>query len=137
MAGLLDNPKPRGLLGEAQGPYGPMGSGPQMSEQEWNLYNHHLYNLNNLDQGGGFTQPSGDVSTVLQRVVGPIKGKYYSIPSVWFGGELGEDAAMQQALGMFGLDYWPAYDTPQAADDRYLNYMHPIMDRDMRRKKRK
>lgn len=113
-----------------------MGSGPKLSKQEQNLYNHHLYNLRHLDGGGGFTQPTGEVSTVLQRVVGPIKGKYYSIPSVWDGRALNEMESAGQAFGLFGTDYWPSYPTPEAADDRYLNYLHPIMDRDMRRRER-
>jgi hypothetical protein len=128
-----------GLLGTPQGPYGPMGSGPALTPQEWNLYRHHLRNLNNLDKGGGFTQPTGEVSTVLQMVVGPIRGKYYNIPSVWNGRQLDQDAAIRQAFGGsgHGPDFWPSYPTPEAADNRYINEMHPLMDRDMQRMQRK
>ena len=124
-----------GKIGSPQGPYAPMG-GTMMTPQERNLYQHHARNLVKLDQGGGFTQPSGDVSTVLQRVVGPIKRKYYSIPSVWGGKQLDQDASMRQAFDSRGPDYWPSYPTPEAADERYLKYMHPIMERDLRRGKK-
>lgn len=91
------------------------------------LYQHHL---SNLYGSGKVTQPNGDVSTVLQAVVNGPNGQFYNIPTVWGGQQLQPNEAAKRAAAV-GWDKWPSYSTPDEADDRYINQMHPYMDADV------
>jgi hypothetical protein len=95
-----------------------------MTPQEQNLYQHHL---DNLSGDGKVTQPNGDISTVLQAVVGH-DGLFYNIPLVWDGKTLSPDDAAKRA-GAQGWQNWPAYATADAADARYAQ-MHNFMEKD-------
>lgn len=101
--------------------------GMALSPQEQNLYWHHLSNL----YGGRVEQPNGDISTVLQAVVGGPGGQYYNIPTVWGGQVLTVPEATQMAAAT-GWSTWPSYSDPTTADLRYED-MHRLMDRDMAR----
>lgn len=100
-----------------------------LTPQEQYLYQHHLANANSLPGSGYVAQPGGDVSTVLQAVVQGPDGRFYNIPTVWNGAVLPTEQAQQQAA-QAGWDKWPAYATPQEADARYINDMHPFMERE-------
>jgi hypothetical protein len=62
--------------------------GGGFSPQEQNLFWHHYGNMHG---GGRAVSPGGDISSVLQAVVGGPGGKYYSIPTVWDGQALTTD----------------------------------------------
>lgn len=96
-----------------------------LTPQEQNLYRFHLANLNGP---GKVTQPDGEISTLLQRVVRGPGGKYYNIPSVWDGRVLSEEQAKARAARI-GWDNWPSYSSAKAADARYEK-MHEFIDQD-------
>jgi hypothetical protein len=98
-----------------------------LSPQEQFLYLHHMKNLVN---GGEIFNKDGTKSTMLQAVVGPIGKKFYNIPTVWDGKALPVEQALDRAKKV-GLHKWPSYDTPEAADDRYIGQMHDNMEQDM------
>jgi hypothetical protein len=100
--------------------------GMSLSDPEQNLYTHHLTNLYGP---GKVVQPNQDISTVLQSVVTGPDGKFYSIPTVWDGKVLPPDQASKKAASV-GWDKWPSYDTPEAADARYMQ-MHDYMNKDV------
>ena len=100
----------------------------QLSPQEQDLYWHHL---GNLYGDGKVMQPNGDISTVLQAVVGGPDGRYYNIPTVWEGKVLSPEEAKQKAI-QTGLQRFPAYDSPEQADARYSD-MHKYMEQDTTR----
>lgn len=102
--------------------------GMMLSPQEQNLYWHHLTNLYGP---GKVEQPNGDISTLLQAVVGGPGGQFYSIPTVWDGQVLTIPEAKTNAASA-GWENWPAYRDPMAADLRYED-IHRLMDRDMAR----
>ena len=97
-----------------------------LTPQEQYLYQHHLDNLHGT---GKVMQPGGDISTILQTVVPGPDNRYYNIPMVWDGKVLSREAAGAKAAEV-GWDKWPSYDTPRAADTRYMQ-MHSYMDRDV------
>lgn len=92
---------------------------------EKNIYQHHW---DNLWGPGKLIRPSGEISTVYQ-IVHEHDGRFYNIPTIWEGKELSEEEAVKRA-GEAGWDKWPSYDTPQEADRRYIEDMHPRMDLD-------
>jgi hypothetical protein len=98
----------------------------QLTPQEQFLYQYHMRNLLG---SGKIMQPNGDVSTLLQAVVTGPNGRYYNIPTVWGGKQLDPRAAAEQAAKI-GWEKWPSYDTPEAADTRYMK-MHDFMDKDV------
>lgn len=106
-------------------PFGDAVQQLALSPQEQYLYFHHL---NNLYGPGKVVQPTGDVSTVLQAVTSGPGGLYYSIPTVWDGKALDIDSARQKAQQV-GWSNFPAYATPEQADDRYA-LMHQFIDQD-------
>jgi hypothetical protein len=112
--------------GNDMGPLSQM-LGMALSPQEQNLYWHHLTNL----YGGRAEQPNGDISTLLQAVVGGPGGQFYSIPTVWGGQALTVPEATQNAANA-GWGNWPAYSDPTSADLRYES-IHRLMDQDTAR----
>ncbi len=100
--------------------------GMGLSPQEQNLYWHHL---NNLYGPGKVEQPNGDISTVLQAVVGGPGGQFYNIPTVWNGQQLTVPEATARAVDV-GWRNWPSYASPELADLRYET-MHGMMGRDV------
>ena len=101
---------------------------PEFSPEELNLYWHGLGNMYRPDRA---MSPRGDLSTVLQAVVGGPGGRYYSIPTVWDAQPLTVDEARQRAAAQ-GWAHWPSYGTPEQADYRY-GLLHQYMDRDTAR----
>lgn len=95
-----------------------------LTDQEANLYQHHLRNL--YGPGKVFNE-NGSISTVYQMSV-EIGGKTYNIPTVWNGRILPADEALKQAKQV-GLDVWPSYPSTAAAESRYQD-MHKFMDLD-------
>lgn len=96
-----------------------------LTPQEQNLYRYHLDNL----YGTGKIRQGRDISTVLQTVVTGPDNRYYNIPTVWGGKILSPEAAQAKAAEI-GWDKWPSYETPDAADARYMQ-MHGYFDRDI------
>jgi len=95
------------------------------TDQERNLYAHHL---GNLYGSGKVVRPGGEISTVYQ-IPTEHAGRFYNIPTIWGGRELSENEARQRAAEK-GWEHWPSYPTPQEADRRYIEDMHPVMDED-------
>lgn len=106
--------------------------------QERDLYQRHLYNLNNPT---GVDNPDGSRSTLYQAVQ-EHEGKYYNIPTVWNGKIETEkyttpeskemDVPNKKALENVeyrGWDKFPSYNTPEEADSRY-EAMHKWMEKD-------
>ena len=114
-------PKAHPSLSGTLGGTMPMGLTPQ----EDYLWQHHMRNLQSIGTGG-VRNKDGSVSTVYQSVITGPDGRFYSIPTIWGGKVLGieESAAKARARG---LQNWPSYSTPQAADARYQQ-MHQFMD---------
>jgi hypothetical protein len=104
-----------------------------MTPQEQAFYLRHL---TNLWGNGGVTNPDGSRSSLLQLNIQGPDGRAYNVPTVWNGQELNPDNKAQYAQimanvqGAGGLQAFPSYATWQQADDRYINGMHPFMDRD-------
>jgi hypothetical protein len=112
------------------------------TEQERHLVEHHQQMMTS---GKAVHNADGSTSTVLQRVV-EHDGKFYSIPSVYDGKIVrGEENVIKAALeegkahgSADGWSYWPSYDTPDQADNRYLKplkkggkSLHDIMEQDI------
>ena len=98
-----------------------------LSPQEQYLYQHHL---NNLTHGGYVLQDQGrSVSTIYNTTV-EQDGKTYVIPTVWNGKILSEDEAGDMARQV-GLERFPAYGSEQEANVRYMDQLHPMMERDV------
>jgi hypothetical protein len=96
----------------------------KLTPQEQFLYQH---GLKNQFMGGGFRQPNGEMSTILQTTVeGP--GGYYNIPTVWQGQQLPWPLAREMAR-LTGWDKWPVYPSEDAALARYMA-MHAYMNKD-------
>jgi hypothetical protein len=90
-----------------------------LTPQEQNLYQRHLDVLN---AGQGVQNPDGSTSTLYQTSA-DIDGKTYNFPTVWDGKILPPDQAIKRAIDEKGLNYWPSYSSPDAAEQRY-NQMH-------------
>ena len=100
-----------------------------LTQQEQNLYKHHL---NNMAITGGLGVPNpkeGGRSTVFQTNVQGPGGRYYDIPTVWHGKILEPMEGVHQAIKEYGWDHWPSYDTSHEADARYMQY-HDFMEKD-------
>jgi hypothetical protein len=111
-----------------------------LTSQEKNLYRMHLRNLTG---SGGVDHPDGSRSSLYQTVQQGPDGRYYNIPTVWNGKIETQpyvqpgtgktfDVANQTALdnvAKLGWKQFPAYDTPEQADERY-DAMHKFMDQD-------
>lgn len=97
-----------------------------LTPQEQNLYAMHLYNLSL----GGVKQPNGATSTLLQAGIQGPDGRQYNIPTVWDAKILPIEDAIKKAREK-GLDYFPSYDNPDQAEERYQQ-MHDYMERDIR-----
>jgi hypothetical protein len=95
-----------------------------MTPQERALYDRHL---GNLYGSGGVDNPNGSRSTLYQANV-DIDGKSYNIPTVYDGKIVPVDEAVARAKAQ-GLDKFPSYATPDAAEARY-GQMHDYMDKD-------
>jgi hypothetical protein len=94
------------------------------------LYQRHLDNLwgpGGVDNPPTAGNPQGSRSTLYQTNV-EIDGKNYNLPTVYDGKILSVDEAIARAKAQ-GLDNFPSYATPQAAEDRYQQ-MHGFMDQD-------
>ena len=98
---------------------------PAMSEQEKNLYAHHL---NNLEHGGYVQQNPKDVSTVF-NITTEINGKTYIIPTVWNGQIVSPQQAIQIAMQQ-GIEKFPSYGSEEEANKRY-DVLHERMSRDV------
>jgi hypothetical protein len=104
-----------------------------MTPQERAFYDRHLMNLWG---NGGVNNPDGSRSSLLQLNVEGPGGRAYNIPSVWNGQELNYDDPRGRAQieanvrGAGGMKAFPSYATPEQADLRYLEQMHPTMDKD-------
>lgn len=96
-----------------------------LTAQERTLWNHHLYNLNHIGTGG-FIQPTGEVSTVLQAVIPGPNGRFYNVPTVWGGRQLLGRELVDMINRTGGLDRWPSYDSAEEAQARY-GLMHSAM----------
>lgn len=97
-----------------------------LTPQEQYLYQHHLKNLTGP---GHIVQPGGEVSTMLQANTQGPDGRYYNIPTVWYGQQLPMPLARLMAA-QIGWDKWPAYPDAGEAERRY-NDMHQYMTRDL------
>jgi hypothetical protein len=95
-----------------------------MTPEERALYDRHLGNLYGK---GGVDNPDGSRSTLYQANV-DIDGKSYNIPTVYDGKIVPVDEAVARAKQQ-GLDKFPSYPTPDAAEARYMQ-MHDYMDKD-------
>lgn len=95
-----------------------------MTPEERALYDRHLGNLYGK---GGVDNPDGSRSTLYQANV-DIDGKSYNIPTVYDGKIIPVDEAVARAKAQ-GLDKFPSYPTPDAAEARYMQ-MHDYMDKD-------
>jgi hypothetical protein len=98
----------------------------KLTTQESNLYRHHIDNLN---ENKVVKNGDGSVSTLYQTSI-DIKGKTYNFPTVWDGKILEPSEAAQRAVAEKGLDYWPSYDSVDAADSRY-QAMHHVLEEDV------
>lgn len=95
-----------------------------MTDQEKNLYHHHLNEL----EHGGYRHRDGSISTVYS-VDFESGGKTYMVPRVYDGHILPPDEAIDLAK-MHGLDNFPSYPDSKTANDRY-QLMHNFMDQDV------
>ncbi len=107
------------------GHYNDANKSLQMTPQEQAMYQRHL---TNLWGEGGVNNPDGSRSTLYQMSTTGPNGQTYNMPTVYNGQILSPDAAYQQAQQQ-GLSNFPAYATPQQAEDRY-GAMHNFMDKD-------
>jgi hypothetical protein len=103
---------------------------PPLTEEEMNLYRHHLMNMR---PGRWIQQPDGSTSTVIQRSeegadYGGIPGQAYNFPSVWNAQELRGDPLWEAVQPM---SQWPHYPNYDVAEQRYMDQMHPAMELDM------
>lgn len=110
-----------------------------LSPQERALYQRHLTNL----AAGGVAHPGGGTSTLYQSVQQGPDGKFYNVPTVWNGkietekwtrpadGKVFDipNSVARQNIDKAGLQSFPSYDTPEAADARY-SQMHGYMEKD-------
>lgn len=109
-----------------------------LSPQEQALYQMHL---SNLYGNGGVDNPGGSRSTLYQAVQ-EHDGKFYNIPTVWNGKREVEpytkpdgtkmdvpNATALANVAKAGWENFPAYKTPDEADDRY-DAMHKYMEQD-------
>jgi hypothetical protein len=101
----------------------------KLTPQEQFLYQWHVNNITGKNGGKAVHNPDGSTSTILQMNV-EHNGKAYNVPSVWDGKTHTENEARKHAAEI-GWDKWPSYPTWQEADKRYIEQMHPIMDRDI------
>lgn len=99
----------------------------KLTPQEQFLY---MHGIKNMVTGNGFARSGGELSTISQLNVEGPGGRAYNIPSIWNGKELTEAEAKKRAAAV-GWDKWPSYSTWQEADRRYIEDMHPYMDRDV------
>jgi len=95
----------------------------QMTEQEQNLYQHHLDNL----RKGGVRMPQGGLAS-LQAITASIDGRSYILPTIWDNKKLPHDEAIKRAEES-GLDKFPHYRNDREATTRYFK-IHEFMDRD-------
>jgi hypothetical protein len=100
-----------------------------LTAQEQFLYQHHLNNLWSLNGGAPYAQPAGGMSTIYQMVTQGPDGRFYNVPRLW-GGQIVSPQDAEQRAAAVGWDRWPAYGSPDAADQRY-GLMHPYFDRDL------
>jgi hypothetical protein len=103
----------------------------RLTPVEQALYQRHLDNLwgpGGVDNPPTPENPGGSRSTLYQSNV-DIDGKNYNLPTVYDGKILSVDDAIARAQAQ-GLDKFPNYATPQAAEDRYQQ-MHGYMDKDV------
>lgn len=96
----------------------------QLTPQERALYARHLENLYG---NGGVDNPDGSRSTLYTMNVG-VGDKAYNLPTVYDGQILSPESALTRARAQ-GLDGFPSYASPFAAENRYTR-MHNYMDRD-------
>jgi hypothetical protein len=119
--------------------YGDAITALDLTPQESGLYQMHLENLYGP---GGVNNADGSRSTLYQSVH-EHNGQYYSIPTVWNGKreteqwtrpsdnqtfDVPNETALQNVEKM-GWDKFPAYPSPDAADQRY-DQMHQYMEKD-------
>lgn len=98
----------------------------KLTDQEQNLYHHHLNELEN----GGFYHKDGSVSTIYSiDFTNKADGRTYMVPTVYDGHILPPDEAIDVAK-MHGLDHFPSYPDSKTANERY-QLMHNFMDRDV------
>jgi hypothetical protein len=97
----------------------------KLTPEEKALYYRHL---ENLWGNGGVDNPDGSRSSLYQAVEQGPGGQYHNIPTVWDGAILQPDQARKK-VDAVGWDKFPAYETPEQADDRYMQ-MHDYMNRD-------
>ena len=116
-----------------------------LTPQEGDLYKMHLMNLHgsggvdNTDEQGNVTSRSSLYQATEQ---GP-DGRWYNIPTVW-GGKIetekwtdpstGKEHDIPNATALanvrkMGWDRFPSYNSPQEADERYMQ-MHHFMEKD-------
>lgn len=98
-----------------------------MTPQEDALYQRHLQNLYGPS---GVDNPDGSRSTLFQ-INEELGGRNYNLPTVYEGSILSRDDAINRAIQQ-GLGNFPSYDTPEKADARYIDEMHPYMEDDVR-----
>ena len=96
----------------------------KLTDQEKFLYNMHLTNL-----ASGGVPNNGGTSTLYQAVVEGPDGRFYNVPSVWFGKILSDEDAIAKEVARIGWDKFPAYASPEEADKRY-EAMHQYIERD-------
>lgn len=97
-----------------------------MTPQERALYARHLANGWGT---GGVDNPDGSRSSLFQANVEGPDGRSYNIPTVYDGAKLPVPQAIDRAAQQ-GWQNFPAYATPEAAEARYVDGMHPFMDKD-------
>lgn len=99
-------------------------AGNGLNPQEQFLYDHHLGNL----KRGGVKTPEG-LATARQITV-DMDGKTFSLPTVWDNQILAEEDAIRRAE-QIGFNKFPSYASPDEAQARYEQAIHPLMERDI------
>lgn len=95
-----------------------------LTPEERYLYNTHLQNLNGT---GKIVHPDGSISSLLQMSF-EQDGKFYNIPTVVGGKQLGPRDAIRAAERV-GLDKFPSYDSEDEAEARY-SALHEFLGKD-------
>jgi len=111
-------------------------SAEPMSKLNLTVPEMHLYmeHLNNLAKGG-YKQPGGQTSTLIQMGVDPPEGDAsyqpaVNIPSLWNLQPGNEQRARAIAFKRYGPGYWPSYPNFDVSEARY-NQMHDVMAKDI------